>query len=119
WRQFVDEHSLVERTLADDPSGIYEKMDFGTRDRYRHAVEGIARRSVLTEYDVARKAVQLAENHAREKPGERAAHVGYYLVDRGRSALERLVEMRLSWGVMLDKVRRKFPLNCYLFVMGL
>ncbi len=43
-------------------------MDFATRDRYRHAVEGIARRSQLTEYEVARKAVQLAENHAREKP---------------------------------------------------
>ena len=48
WRQFVGEHSLVEQTLADDPAGIYAQMDFATRDRYRHAVEGIARRSQLT-----------------------------------------------------------------------
>src|SRR5688572_13656602 len=119
WRQFVGEHSLVERTLAGDPAAIYAKMDFATRDRYRHAVEGIARRSHLTEYDVARKAVQLAESHAREKPDERAAHVGYYLVDRGRPVLERLAEMRLSWGVVLDKVRRRFPLTCYLSAVGL
>ena len=94
-------------------------MDFATRDRYRHAVEGIARRSQLTEYDVARKAVQLAENHAREKPDDRAAHVGYYLVDRGRPVLERLAEMRLSPAVVLDKLRRQFPLTCYLSAMGL
>ncbi|MBI3468568.1 MAG: cyclic beta 1-2 glucan synthetase [Planctomycetes bacterium] len=119
WRTFVGEQSLVEQTLAGDPSGIYAEMDFATRDRYRHAVEGIARRSQLTEYDVARKAVQLAENHAREKSGERAAHVGYYLVDRGRPVLEQLADMRLSPAVVLDKLRRRFPLTCYLSVIGL
>src|SRR6478672_7087705 len=63
WREFVGEQSVVEQTLQADPSGVYAKMDFATRNRYRHAVEAIARRSQLTEYDVARKAVQLAENH--------------------------------------------------------
>ena len=119
WRRFVGDHSLVEQTLADDPSGIYAKMDFLTRDRYRHAVEAIARRSSHTEYDVARKAVQLAENLARERPGDRAAHVGYYLVDRGRPLLERFADMRLSPSVVLDKLRRKFPLACYLLAIGL
>ncbi len=119
WRQFVGEHSLVEQTLAGDPSGIYAEMDFATRDRYRHAVEGIARRSQLTEYEVARKAVQLAENHAREEPDDRAAHVGYYLVDRGRPVLERVAKMRLSPAVVLDKLRRQLPLTCYLSALGL
>ena len=118
WRQFVGEHSLVEQTLAGDPAGIYAQMDFGTRDRYRHAVEGIARRSRLTEYDVARKAVQLAEHSAREAPGGRAAHVGHYLVDRGRPALERIARMRRSPTVVLDQLRRRFPLTCYLSAMG-
>ena len=119
WRQFVGEHSLVEQTLAGDPARIYGEMDFATRDRYRQAVEGIARRSQLTEYAVARKAVQLAETHAREKPNARAAHVGYYLVDRGRPLLEHLAEMRLSPGALLDKLRRQFPLTGYLAAMGL
>ncbi len=119
WRQFVGEHSLIEQTLAGDPAGIYAKMDFATRDRYRHAVEGITRRSQLTEYDVARKAVQLAEVHARENPGGRAAHVGYYLVDRGRPLLERFAEMRLSPAIVFDKLRRRFPLTSYLSARGL
>ncbi len=119
WRKFVGKLSLVEQTLADDPAGIYADMDFATRDRYRHAVEGIARRSRLSEYDVARKAVQLAETCARDKPGDRAAHVGFYLVDRGRPLLERFAEMRLSPGVIVDKVRRQFPLVCYLSASAL
>ena len=119
WRKFVGEHSLVEQTLRGDPAGVYSQMDFATRDRYRHAVEGIARRSQLTEYEVALKAVQLAENQARERPAERAAHVGYYLVDRGRPVLERLTEMRLSLAVVVDKLRRQLPLACYLTTIGI
>ncbi|HEX3871682.1 MAG TPA: cyclic beta 1-2 glucan synthetase, partial [Pirellulales bacterium] len=118
WRKFVEEHSLVEQTLSGDPARIYRQMDFATRDRYRHAVEGIARRSRLTEYDVARKAVQLAENQAIDRPHDRMAHVGYYLVDRGRPALERLVEMQLSPQVILDKLRRRYPMSCYLSSIG-
>lgn len=119
WRRFIENHSLVERTLTGDPSHIYAQMDFATRDRYRRSVEGIARRSQFTEYDIALKAVQLAENHAREKPEDRAAHVGYYLIDHGRPVLECLVEMRLTPAVMLDKLRRRFPLICYLSTMTL
>ncbi|MGV3486106.1 MAG: GH36-type glycosyl hydrolase domain-containing protein [Planctomycetaceae bacterium] len=111
WRHFVSQHSLVEQTLADDPSGVYSQMDFATRDRYRHAVEGIARRSRQSEYDVARKAVQLAENRDRS---DRAGHVGYYLIDRGRPLLERAVQMRHSPLSLIDKVRRLIPLTCFL-----
>ncbi|HWA99792.1 MAG TPA: cyclic beta 1-2 glucan synthetase, partial [Pirellulales bacterium] len=118
WRRFVGEHSLVEQTLAGDPAHIYNQMDFATRDRYRHAVEGIARRSQLTEYDVARRAVQLAENQAVDQPRGRRAHVGYYLVDRGRPTLERVAEMRLSPAVAFDKLRRRYPLGCYLSSIG-
>ncbi len=118
WRKFVDEHSVVERTLSSDPAGIYAQMDFATRDRYRHAVEGIARRSRMTEYEVARKAVELA-GEPRERPSDRAGHVGYFLVDRGRPVLERCAEMQLTPAVVLEKLRRKFPLTCYLTIIGL
>lgn len=117
WRDFVDEHSLVERTLGDDPSGVYPRMDFATRDRYRHAVEAISRRSQFSEYEVARKAVQLAEDACREKPCDRASHIGFYLVDGGRQALERQVSMRVSPGVILDRIRRRIPLTCYLAII--
>ena len=64
WRDFVEKHSLVEQILREDP--VYADMDFTTRDRYRHVVEEIAKRSPFSEQDVARKAIQLAEQRGSE-----------------------------------------------------
>ena len=47
WREFVETHSIVEQTLRKDNEGIYGLMDFATRDRYRHVVEHIAKKSKL------------------------------------------------------------------------
>ncbi|MEQ9068540.1 MAG: cyclic beta 1-2 glucan synthetase, partial [Gimesia chilikensis] len=119
WRRFVEKNSLVEQTLASDPSHIYSNMSFATRDRYRRTVEEIARRSRLTECDVARQAVRLAEKHALAQSAERAAHVGYYLIDHGRPILESLVEMRLTPAAMWGKLHRKAPLISYLSITSL
>ena len=47
--------SRVEAVLRDDPAGVYAAQDFATRDRYRRAVETIARGSSADELDVARR----------------------------------------------------------------
>ena len=60
WRDFVETLSGVEQTLRGDPAGVYAQMDFGTRDRYRHAVERVARMSKASESEVARQAIALA-----------------------------------------------------------
>jgi cyclic beta-1,2-glucan synthetase len=114
WREFVEALSQVEQTLRLDPAAVYEKMDFFTRDRYRHAVEGIARHSQLLESEVARKAVELAEASAREKGiQDRTAHVGFYLIDKGLAALERAAEMRQPWETVLERRIHRFPLAFY------
>ena len=72
WREFVERHSVVERALRDDRAGVYADMDFATRDRYRHAVESIARRSGLDEEAVAYEggALQVTEKiHGVSIPG--------------------------------------------------
>ena len=43
WREFVETMSVVEQKLREDPGGVYGGMDFATRDRYRHAVEQLAK----------------------------------------------------------------------------
>lgn len=117
WRTFVADQSLVEQTLARDPAGIYAQMDFSTRDRYRHAVEAMARRSPFSEYQVAQRAIQLAQAEVSVRSDQRMHHVGYFLVDRGRSALERLVQMHVTFGVAVEKFRRRFPLFIYAFAV--
>ena len=113
WRKFVADQSLVEQTLSRDPAGVYTGMDFATRDRYRHAVEAIARRSRSTEYDVAQRAVQLSQAEVAVKSNQRTNHVGYFLLDQGRPALERLVHMQVTFGAAIEKLRRRFPLFIY------
>ena len=97
WREFVETHSVVERTLHEDPGGVYGRMDFATRDRYRHAVEKVAKGSRLSEGDVARHAIHLARKRADERgKDDRAAHVGFYLVDKGQPELAQAVDAHLT-----------------------
>jgi cellobiose phosphorylase len=119
WREFVETMSVVEQTLREDPGGIYVKMDFFTRDRYRHLVENIAKNSRLSEGEVAAKAILLArESAAREgeTPDEddRAAHVGYYLLDKGLARLENLAGVRSTVTETIRKASGRFPLFFYL-----
>lgn len=95
WKSFFESVSLVDPILADDPAGAYASMDFETRDRYRHVIEKIARRTKASELEIARHAVALAAKALGAAPGDpRRAHVGYYLIDRGRPEMERDVGFR-------------------------
>jgi cellobiose phosphorylase len=102
WPEFVETLSSVEQILREDPMGIYGRMDFGTRDTYRHAVERVARASGGDEPAVARKAVELAAaaaGHAAAGGGDapadnREAHVGHWLIGSGRPALEAALNVR-------------------------
>ena len=69
WGEFVEKTSMVEQTLREDISGFYPKMDFHTRDHYRHVVEKIAKHSDLSEQEVARMAIQLTKDSAQKNPG--------------------------------------------------
>ena len=136
WREFVETMSVVEQTLRDDPGGTYGRMDFATRDRYRHVVERIAKNGRLSEVEVARQALELARHAAQEGTSDRVAlppgssppgsdddarrtHVGFYLIDRGLVQLERLAQARVR---ILDALQRRslqFPLSLYLGAIAL
>ncbi|HEV2716590.1 MAG TPA: hypothetical protein VGU64_15120, partial [Terriglobales bacterium] len=57
WKDFFETISLIDPELAKDPAGIYSRMDFETRDRYRHVVERISKRTKKSEPEVARAAL--------------------------------------------------------------
>ena len=115
WREFVETMSVVDQVLREDPGGVYGTMDFSTRDRYRHVVEKIARHSQFSESEVARTAIGLAHEGANGKDGnDCAAHVGFYLIDKGLPQLERALEIRLSPSEYLQRWSRRFPLLLYL-----
>ena len=120
WKEFVETVSQVEETLRADPADSYRQMDFPTRDRYRHAVETIARHSQHPEMTVAQMAVQLAEEAAREKGAEdRTAHIGYYLIDKGHGLLVGKTKVSWPWRTFIERGIQRFPLPYYAGGIGL
>jgi len=89
WSRFFERESVVEQVLRRDPANVYAKMDFASRDRYRHAVEELAGPTAEEQLKVALRTVESARA-ATEQPGadERAHHVGYHLIGKGRRDLE-------------------------------
>ena len=115
WETFVESNSVVERVLREDPSGVYEQMDFSTRDRYRHVLEKMAKNSVMDEWVLARSVVELAQQAAAAKGiSDRSAHVGYYLTDKGVTQTERAASVRKSLVESVFAVSQRYPLFCYL-----
>ena len=115
WPAFFDRVSLVERTLRNDPAGAYAGMDFPTRDRYRHAIEELARRAKQSEIDVAGRAVRFAADAVSSDPAhDRRHHVGYYLISRGRFAFEEDLKYRPRVGERLARFVFKHPALGYL-----
>ncbi len=115
WREFVESLSLVERTLRTDPGSAYAGMDFASRDHYRHVVEQVAKSSLFNEDTVAARAIELARSGADNNGvGDRTAHVGYYLIDRGRLQLERALGARPPLAARLRRGAGDSPLPLYL-----
>src|SRR6267142_1928177 len=65
WRDFFESVSLIEPLLGEEPARAYLKMDFVARDRYRHVIERISKGTRSDELEIARAAVELAEDAAR------------------------------------------------------
>src|SRR4029453_4117462 len=87
--------SLVDPLLGEDPAGVYARMNFHTRDRYRHVIERIAKRTGADELEVARGALHLAaEVHTKQPPGAMRAHAGNYLVGDDVVRLEQVFRYR-------------------------
>ena len=89
WRKYVEDVSLVDHVLRRDPAAVYARMDFLSRDRQRQAVEELSERSGEAQVRVALKAIESArQSLAAASSADRAAHVGYHLIGRGRRDLE-------------------------------
>ena len=88
WTHFFERVSLIEQVLQRDPAAVYAAMDFASRDRYRHAVEELAEPNGEAQMRVALRSVESARQAAEKDPKDRAAHVGYHLIGKGRRDLE-------------------------------
>lgn len=114
WKRFVEQLSLVDRVFAKDPEGTYPLMDFSTRDRYRHEVEALSRKSTLSEEAVAMQALQLAKEANAQNLGAKPSHVGFYLIGEGRRDLEHAIKLKGSLGTTIQRTLKRYPLTFYI-----
>ena len=118
WREFVETLSQVEQTLRKDPAEVYARMDFATRDNYRHAIERVAKLSPLSEPEIAAAALELAaaqQQHLLDHPGKdaRTAHIGHYLIGKGVAQLELATQARLPFAQAWRRAAQRRPLLLY------
>ncbi len=115
WKEIFETVSPVDQILKKDPTGIYSKMDFVTRDSYRHSLETVARRSKHSESEIADDLLKMAENGTDEV----TRHVGYYLVDDGRPKLEASLSCCPTYSQRFRRWLNAHPTLVYLGSIGL
>ncbi|MDP3857628.1 MAG: hypothetical protein Q8Q73_07695, partial [Stagnimonas sp.] len=118
WSRFVETLSSVERLLREDPDAVYADMDFASRDRYRHVIEDLGKRSPQSETEIAGLAIALARQGAAAH-GDHRAHVGHYLIGAGRAELEAAAGAALSGARRLGRWIARAPLVPHLGALAL
>src|SRR6266850_981816 len=114
WKDFFETVSLIDPELAQDPAGVYSRMDFATRDRYRHVVERISKGAKKSEPEIARAALRMAEESRGAGADVVHAHVGYFLIGEGLSRLEAEAAYRPRLGERARRVIERHTTVAYL-----
>ena len=96
WAKILESTSLVDAALRDH--GGFAEMDFPTRDRYRHAIEELARGSGHSELAVVQRAIDVSRRNTNPTPADDTANreqePGYYLIANGRREFEKEIGYR-------------------------
>ncbi|MBS1730878.1 MAG: cyclic beta 1-2 glucan synthetase [Bacteroidetes bacterium] len=113
WKFFVENLSEVNNILSKDIDGVYKKMDFATRDHYRHVIENIAKKSRFSETDIAEMALNMAIERNEQGAPVRERHVGYFLIDEGLYQIQRAAQVKFSWKDKINRFFKKVHLQLY------
>lgn len=106
WKRFFYETSKAENLLMKDPAEIYSKMDFETKDYYRHKVEEISRKTDINEIRLIKTALELSRLYLDEEDLYKK-HIGYYIVDDGLEELLRRFRINKN-------INKKIPQTSYI-----
>ena len=112
WTEWFEAISRVDALLRERTD--FAALDFPSRDHYRQAIEDLARRSQLSEYYVADRALQLAGTtppsgtaEADAAPTQPDADIGFLLVGPRREELEQAIGYRPSFGRRFNRSFQK------------
>lgn len=111
WTDLVERMSLVDDVMGS--VGPFRQMDFPTRNRYRTAVEDLARGAGRSELEVAHAAKAAAVKAASPNSEPRRTDIGYHLIGAGRSDFERALGYRAPLKLWPGRIARKLGMAGY------
>ena len=123
WREFFESVSLVDEAVR--AGSDFAGMDFPTRDRYRRAIEELARGSGRSEINVAGETILTAKRAESERqtgtaePDPRRCDPGYYLIGGGRRAFEKQLGFRAPMKDWLIRANAAVGISGYLVTVAL
>ncbi|MCL2341628.1 MAG: hypothetical protein FWC53_00750 [Firmicutes bacterium] len=86
-----EEINNVEDVLRKDPAGVYQKMDYKSKEYYRNKIKELSEETGISEIYIANKALELAANKT-----ERKSHIGYYLISYGIDELREILKNKIT-----------------------
>ena len=116
WADMFESTSLVDTRLR--ASSTFAEMDFPTRNRYRTAIEQLARGSPLSELAIVERALALAQAASPKSPEllvQNSSRIdpGHYLIAEGRSELEHAIGFRPPLVLRIDRFSVRVGLSGY------
>ncbi|WP_404273914.1 GH36-type glycosyl hydrolase domain-containing protein [Yersinia rochesterensis] len=115
WADLFESVSLVDECLRQ--GSAFASMDFQTRNLYRSAIEQLCRGSTFTELEIARLALQAAQNAAATAEPEnvdRCRDPGYHLISAGRRELEEQVRFSPSIRLWFSRLSIRLGVGGYM-----
>ncbi len=116
WAAFFESVSLVDATLR--AGSDFAAMDFATRDRYRNAIEELARWSRKPELEIARLTLEASRRaggieSSAGAPPPRERDPGFPLIANGRRAFEKELRCRVPLARRLTRVEPRTGIGIY------
>lgn len=115
WSDLFEAVSFVGQILCRDPDGTYPLMDLATRNTYRSRIEELSSNFGMEEARIATKAIDLAAAafNTRDEDAQRTWHVGYYLIGKGISELQKALKAKVVWTSATTRFARNHPQALY------
>ncbi len=75
---------MVENIFKEDPLGVYTNMDLPSKAQYRYETQVLAEKFNVQEIFLSKKILEFAQIEWEKGCRDKRAHVGYYILDKGR-----------------------------------
>ena len=112
-----EEINGVEDILKKDPSHIYSKMDYKTKEYYRNEIKQISEKTKISELYIAKKILELANRYSDKKDtvNRKKSHIGYYLISDGKDELLNTLGIKKKKNVSnMTKAKKYIFLNYFI-----